>query len=75
MRLIYLLYGIILINMFGIAGIIVGIILIVLGGIVSFFMVGIQDYQGTHWGGDEFSIGAIFIGFIMIVIGVVLVFW
>ena len=55
--------------MFGLAGLIVGIILIVIGGALVFFFPSASTYQP-----QEFGIVAVVVGFVMIILGAIMVF-
>ena len=55
--------------MFGILGILVGIVLILIGGFLVFFFPGTEEHQ---W--PPFDIVGVVLGFILIIIGGVLVF-
>lgn len=56
--------------MFGFAGIIVGIILVILGGVIALIGPGPERYQG-----GDFGIVFIFTGIIMALVGIILMFW
>ncbi len=68
-NIIYNLEEIILISMFGLTGVIVGIILIVIGGALVFFFPASSQYQP-----QEFGIAAVVAGFVMIILGAIMVF-
>ncbi len=55
--------------MFGIAGLIGGIILIIIGGVLVFFMPASQTYQPK-----EMATMAVVGGFVMIILGAIMVF-
>ena len=67
--IIYNLGEIILISMFGLAGVITGIILIVIGGLLVFFFPSASTYQP-----QEFGIVVVIAGFVMIILGAIMVF-
>jgi len=56
--------------MFGLTGIIVGIVLVILGGVLAIVVPGPDKYQG-----DSFTTVFIFTGIIMAIIGIILIFW
>ena len=56
--------------MFGLGGIVAGIILILLGGALVFFFPGTAKEYQTF----EFGIMGIVIGFVMIILGAILIF-
>ncbi len=56
--------------MFGIAGIIIGIILVILGGMVALIGPGPERYQSS-----EFGIAFVFTGIIMVLVGIIMIFW
>ena len=64
----------ILINMFGITGIIIGIILILLGGFFVFYLPGASSGKLPTYQPQEFSVSFIVMGVFMIIIGAVLTF-
>ena len=68
-----LLFKIILISMFGITGIIVGIILIIIGLFIAIYLPGISGGLEMHQP-QQFSVSFIIIGLFLIIIGGVLVF-
>jgi uncharacterized membrane protein HdeD (DUF308 family) len=68
-NVIYNLEGIILISMFGITGVIAGIIMIIVGGILVFFFPAASTYQPR-----DFSVLVVVIGFILIILGAVMAF-
>jgi membrane-bound ClpP family serine protease len=59
----------ILISMFGIAGLIGGLVMIIIGGIMAFFMPSAQTYQPS-----EMSTLMVLIGFVLIILGGVMIF-
>jgi hypothetical protein len=56
--------------MFGLTGIIIGIILVVLGGALALIGPGPERYQGS-----DFGIVFVFTGIIMVLVGIILMFW
>jgi len=56
--------------MFGLTGIIVGLVLVILGAIFALVLPGPDRYQS-----DDFTTMFIFTGIIMALIGIVLIFW
>jgi hypothetical protein len=56
--------------MFGLTGIIAGIILVILGGALALIGPGPDRYQG-----GDFTIVFIFTGIIMVLVGIILMFW
>jgi len=71
---IYLLVKTILINMFGITGAIIGIILIILGIFFVFFLTGTSHAKLPTYQPQEFSVTFIVMGIIFIIIGAILIF-
>jgi hypothetical protein len=55
--------------MFGLAGLIAGIILILIGGALVFFFPASSQYQP-----QEFGIVAVVAGFVMIILGAIMIF-
>ncbi len=60
--------------MFGLAGVIGGVILILLGILLAFFMVGPSGGKLTTYQPQEFSVTFIVMGIVFIIIGAVLLF-
>ena len=55
--------------MFGIAGVIAGVVLILLGGLIMFLFPGSDKYQP-----DDFSVVMVVVAIVMIILGGILVF-
>jgi hypothetical protein len=56
--------------MFGLTGIIAGLVLVILGAILALVLPGPDRYQG-----DDFTTVFIFTGIIMVIIGIIMIFW
>ena len=55
--------------MFGVTGIIAGILMIIIGGLLVFFFPSATEYQPS-----DFGIIVIVVGFVMIILGGILIF-
>lgn len=60
--------------MFGIAGAIVGIILIILGILIAFFMIAPSHSSLQTYQPHEFSLALIVMGIVFIIVGAILLF-
>jgi len=56
--------------MFGLTGIVMGIVLVILGALLAIVVPGPDRYQS-----DEFTTVFIFTGIIMALIGIIMIFW